>query len=221
MALNVRLMIVLCTVAALTVNAAVADSAPQLTLKVTAEGGKVADALKVLQKECGFTMVIDSTVIGHISQSMVAFDTMPEMIKFLSTFEHGLTCSRLYLPATRPTPTPEQCYDIVRTMEWLGQQGNMTLIQAGSAVTVGQTATLPAKPAAGQVEVWYVSDEAVRAQRIVDQQNYDKQRQQQANQINQQSQSQTNQPGSQIGPPIKAKNPLVRGSIYPSVSPAD
>ncbi|MDR3709175.1 MAG: hypothetical protein P4L33_12810 [Capsulimonadaceae bacterium] len=177
----------LCFIAAITVAAssfavARADAYPPLTLTISQDQARVADALQVLQTESGLTMVIDGTVNGHMGPAKVSFASMDEMLVFLRSVEPGLTWARLYLPAKRPVPTGDQCYDIVRTLQWLGQQGNPTLITQTSAITVVSEKAAKATPPAGQREIWYVSDEMERTQQYLDAQKALREAQQQQQQ---------------------------------------
>ena len=145
-----------------------ADTAAPLTLTITQDGAKVSDALGVLQKESNATLVVDNTVIGTMGRAKVSFPTLNDMLDFLRTMEPGLTWAKLYLPSNRPVPTSDQCYDLVRTLTWLAQQGSATLVSSTTTITVVQKNTTTLTPPTGQREIWYVSDEQIRYQRYLD-----------------------------------------------------
>jgi hypothetical protein len=104
----------------------------------------------------------------------VCFPTLPKMIDFLKTIEPGLTYTHFYIRGNRPTPSPALCFDIVRTMQWLNQQGNPILLTPNGAISlVNQKAPAPAV-LAGMRDIWFVSDEQLRAQEILDQDKVDR-----------------------------------------------
>ncbi len=160
------------------VSVAGADEPKPLTLTISQDRAKTTDALAVIQKESGATFVVDSTVIGSVSTAKVAFPSIPQMLDFIRTMEPGLTYQRLYLPTDKAVPNAAACYDLVRTLMWLAQQGNISMAtQTGSIGIVRDTKPPTAAPA-GMREIWYISDEQIRNQRFLDAQKAEKERMQ-------------------------------------------
>jgi len=157
-------------ITALCTGAANAGNAMQLTLTVTQDQARIADALAVLQQETGFTIIVDSTVIGRMRATKVSFTTLPKMLDFLKTMEPGLTYAQLFIGGHRPTPSAQECFDLVRTMEWLSEQGNPILVSPVGTISIVRQKTRPATMPPGMREIWYVSDDRVRAQQLMDQQ---------------------------------------------------
>jgi hypothetical protein len=92
------------------------------------------------------------------------------MLDFLKTMEPGLTYAQLFIGGHRPTPSAQECFDLVRTMEWLSEQGNPILVSPVGTISIVRQKTRPATMPPGMREIWYVSDDRVRAQQLMDQQ---------------------------------------------------
>jgi len=168
-------LLIICALAAwMTMVPAGADEAQPLTLTVSQDQARIADALTVLQQEAGCTIVVDSTVIGRMGSAKVSFPTLPKMLDFLKTMEPGLTYTRVYIAKGRPVPTGQACFDLVRTMQWLSQQGNPIVVTSAGAISLVNDKAPPRAAPPGMREIWYVSDEQVRTQEILDQQKIDR-----------------------------------------------
>lgn len=171
---------ILALAAALCALPASADDAPAVTLTVKQDQARVADALNVLQQETGQTIVVDSTVIGRMGSAKVSFPTLAKMLDFLKTTEPGLTYTQIYITQNKPTPSADDCYNLVRTMEWLADQGNPVLVSPTATISVSSQPGAPASTPPGMRPIWYVSDEQIRAQEVLDQQKIAQQAAQQA-----------------------------------------
>jgi hypothetical protein len=197
-----------CALAAcLWTSVANADNAQPITLTVTQDQARIADALAILQQETGYTIVVDSTVIGRIGAAKVSFPNLPKMLDFLKTVEPGLTYAHIYIAKNQATPSGRTCYDLVRTMQWLSSQGNPVLVtQAGTISIVHQAAPLAATPP-GMREIWYVSDEQTRAQQLLDLQKM------------QQEQGGPEAPSSESGANFGPRRPLAADQRQYEVAP--
>jgi len=150
--------------ASLCTQSAHADDTQPVTLTVTQNEARIADAINVLQQETGYTIVVDSTVIGRMGTAKVSFATLPMMLDFLKTMEPGLTYTQIYIAQNKPTPSGQDCFDLVRTMEWLSDQGNPVLVTAAGTISILNQTTTPELAPPGMRKIWYISDEQIRAQ---------------------------------------------------------